>query len=858
MKCRHFTLIFLSVFFCAFSLKSLAADWPKNLRSTAGIPMKVYEPQPESINGGILKIRAAVSLVQTGKSDPVFGVLWADISVTGNGNAYNWQSATVTNIKFPGDVDESTMDDFATAFKDGVSNWNLAVAKTEIQAKLDQNKKEAALAEGLNTSPPAIIYSQQPSMLISIDGEPRFEKNSDWNVEQVTNTPFTIIKTSDHQYFLYGNKRWYSARSVTGDWSYVRNVPTAMANIDRDVRARDTSSSPYGSEDIARIIVSTSPTELIQSDGEANFSPIQGTNLLYLTNSANDIFMDVNSQHYYVLISGRWFTSSNLKSGWTYTSADNLPGDFARIPAGSSKDNVLANVAGTSEANQSVMDAQVPQTAKVDRKNATAKITYDGEPQFEDIEGTNLRYAVNSPGSVLNSGKKYYYVDNGVWFEANSATGPWYAATRRPDEVEYIPARYPVYNVKYVYIYDVQPDYIYTGYTPGYLGTYIYGPTIVYGTGFYYNPWRGRHYYPRPLTWGFSMRYDPWIGWGFGVNLWSGWFSMKVGNYHHGNYWGGWWGPSAYRPFYNRPYDNYYGRNRYVNHYSYNNYRSVNIYNNRRNVVTHDRPRYSNTRTPGNSGNYSGNFGGRPGPVYSSRNGDRIGNRPPTANNNNTGRGTRNYEPNNVRGREPFSNHVPGNGNNLPGSNTESRPANPRGYRPGRENTTVNPGGNGTLPGNREPRPANSGRNLPQRGNNDASANPGFNNRNFSGPREARPAQADTRAPQQRDNSGSANPGFNNRNFSSPREARPAQPESRAPQRRENSFGNRGQENRSSAPSPSSGGSQRERVTIPGNGPSRPTREASVPRQSEHRSGGDGQGAERGGGNGSGRRSRGE
>ena len=85
--------------------------------------------------------------------------------------------------------------------------------------------------------------------------------------------------------------------------------------------------------------------------------------------------MDVNSQQYYVLLSGRWYRSSSLKGQWQFIPADKLPADFAKIPAGSPKDNVLASVAGTDEANEAVMDAAIPQTAKVDRKTATANVS---------------------------------------------------------------------------------------------------------------------------------------------------------------------------------------------------------------------------------------------------------------------------------------------------------------------------------------------------------------------------------------------------------------------------------------------------------------------------------------------------
>ncbi len=88
---------------------------------------------------------------------------------------------------------------------------------------------------------------------------------------------------------------------------------------------------------IPEIIVSTVPAELIQSNGEADFSPIKGTGLLYMTNTNNDVFMNIADQQYYVLLSGRWYKSASLKGPWTYTPSNKLPDDFAKIPDDSEK-----------------------------------------------------------------------------------------------------------------------------------------------------------------------------------------------------------------------------------------------------------------------------------------------------------------------------------------------------------------------------------------------------------------------------------------------------------------------------------------------------------------------------------------
>jgi hypothetical protein len=211
-------------------------------------------------------------------------------------------------------------------------------------------------------------------------------------------------------------------------------------------------------------------------------------------------------------------------------------------------------VAGTDEAREAVLENSIPQTAAVSRKDATVKVTYDGDPKFERIEGTKMSYAVNTDKSVLLIEGKYYCCDNAVWFIAPGATGPWEVCADVPRDVQSIPADCPVNNVKYVYVYDSTPEVVYVGYTPAYYGSYVYGGCVVYGTGYYYHPWYGAYYYPRPVTWGFTVSYNPWMGWGFGVGFSYGWFHMGFYGYP-----GGWWGPAGYYGGYHHGY--YHGYN---------------------------------------------------------------------------------------------------------------------------------------------------------------------------------------------------------------------------------------------------------------------------------------------------------
>ena len=722
-------------------------SWPKTVTMENGTVIKLYQLQPESFTDNTLQAKAAISVLESGKSDPVFGMAWLKASTSNNGNMVQIESAQITNIKLPGESTDSKLDDYANALEQKIGSGGISIPRSDLQTSLEAGTQEKKLSQEISNTPPKVMYSTNPSILVLIDGAPQLQRNNEWGLDAVVNTPFTIVKNSDGRFYLYGGKHWYAAPSATGPYAMVTDVPSKLNSIAQQVNDAASKDDGTGKETdentMYKIIVSTEPAELIQSNGEANFSPVQGTDLLYVSNSEDDIFMDTQSQQYYVLISGRWYKSKTLSGNWQYTAADKLPADFAQIPEGSPKDNVLSSVAGTQASQDALQDAEVPQTAKVDRQQAKADVVYDGDPQFEDIDGTDMDYAVNTSASVIRWRNRYYSVDNGIWFEAYSANGPWSVCVNRPYVVSMIPPRYPVYNMKYVYIYDVTPDYVYMGYTPGYLNTYIYGSTIVYGTGYYYRPWFRHYYFPRPYTWGFGIRYNPWIGWGFGFNYNSGWFHASVG---FGSPWGygygGWWGPRVYRPSYcyapYRTHGGYYGGGYYSRNYRssaninfVNINRTNNIYNhnyrNRSAITTHDNQRYAFNNNRGRDFNRNGYTNRDNNNFNNNRGGGRFDN-----NNNRGGNdsrpGNREYRPNNNNG--PRNNNGIGSNNNFPrrdnsgGNNGTQRPTR-REWNPVDNNRE---GNSGTTPGTSIPRQNreriirdNSGQNNGGRWNNGSS-----------------------------------------------------------------------------------------------------------------------------------------
>lgn len=633
----------LTILLLLTAFRGMAQDvWPKTITAGDGTIIKVYQPQPEAFDNNTLKARSVISVLDKDSTEPVFGTFWSISTVqTDRVNRFvSLISTRVPNVRFATDVDPEKIKYIRNVLESqlpsAVGDLSLDAITTSLQTDVEQKK----LSKGLNNNAPQILYTDKPSILVTIDGEPKLQKSKDWGVDMVVNTPFTIVKNKDGNFYLYGQKHWYTAPAATGPYRDAgTNVPANLQQIAADLNNNETdpgyssgdgsdaSAQPQGNT-VSEIVVTTQPAELLQTDGAPAFATLEGTQLQFITNTDNDIFMNQADQQYYVLLSGRWYKAASLQGPWAYIASNALPADFAKIPEGSQKDDVLSSVAGTEAAREAVMDAQIPQTAKVDRRNAQADVTYDGDPQFDDISGTDMQYATNTQSPVIRYRGTYYCVDKGVWFESFSPNGPWTVSVERPAEVDIIPPSSPVYNVKYVYIYDVSPDWVYTGYTPGYLNTYIYGGTVVYGTGFYYRPWYGNYYFPRPYTWGFGVSYNPWVGYSLGWGYSAGWFNVNVGVGHYHGWRGGWWGPAVYRPPYRWGGDyrrvGFYGNNvtRVNNVRIYNN---TNIYNYRRNVVTVNR--VGNTRSgfrdPRNINRGGGDFNRRPqNNVYSDRQGN--------------------------------------------------------------------------------------------------------------------------------------------------------------------------------------------------------------------------------------------
>lgn len=527
-------------------VSAFAIDWPQEITADEGT-IVVYQPQPDSLKGNILSARAAMSLEMNDREDAIFGVFWfqARIDTDTDAGTAVLTNLKVTRVRWPESKDAAEQR-FTAIVEGAIPETGFEISLERLSASLETAEIARQSLEDLKNDPPKILFSEELAVLLMYDGEPRYADVGDSDYERIVNTPFAVArkKRSDN-YYLSSGKFWYQASDPLGPWTATTSPPADLVKMVPATPADD-----QQPDQPPAIVAAEEPTELIVTQGAPDWQALEGGALLYVQNTESPWLRELSTGNMYLLLSGRWFRAKTQDGPWTFVRPDELPASFKDIPPASEIGGVRTSVAGTEEAEDAMLDAQIPQTAAIKRSEAKLTVEYDGEPKFEDIPGTIVSYAVNTGAQVLKINDAFYAVDNGVWFTSAAATGPWVIADSIPqDEIQKIPPSSPVYNTTHVHIYEATPEIVYVGYTPGYMWSFPYYGVPVYGTGWYYPPYVGHYYYPRPPTWGLHVGYNPWTGWNFGLSWSNGFFTFGIawGGGYGGHYppWGccgGWYG----------------------------------------------------------------------------------------------------------------------------------------------------------------------------------------------------------------------------------------------------------------------------------------------------------------------------
>lgn len=442
----------------------------------------------------------------------------------------------VLEVRF---TDPDTPQEVRDAVRGALRSHNQTVLLDELLSMLaDDFRAPGQTRQGFefNLRPPRIVFSETPLRLLLIDQQPVRAPIEGTELEFVVNTDWPVFYDQpSRSWYVLNDGAWQNhSMLATGGWNTTDRIPEDFRKLamgDRWETVREALPPRLPEIEPTPFLVSLEPTELIEVDGPPRLGGIPGAGQLKeVINTERDLF-ELGGRWYF-LASGRWFSARELDGAWR--AVEELPEEFANIPADHRRAHVLASVPGTKEAAIALMEATLPRRTMLEPGATPGDVLYVGEPRFEPITGTGVERAVNSPYAVIRHNNFYYACHQAAWYQSPSPGGPWKPALAVPEEIYAIPPTDPLHYVTYVRPVSRQPrddgraEYTYNA---GYIGEYSTGVTVVQGTGWHYNPWVG---YPGgyPVYWGHPWTYG---------------YPHPYGRYHHPFFHGGGYFPSYQR-----------------------------------------------------------------------------------------------------------------------------------------------------------------------------------------------------------------------------------------------------------------------------------------------------------------------
>ena len=414
----------------------------------------------------------------------------------------NLQPLKIVEASFP-NLEKGQVSELTAAIDTAIPDDERVIALDRVLANIDKSRIIPKSVEGLKADPPPIFFSKTPAVIVNLDGEPIWSPIAENDLKYAVNTNWDLFQhETTKTLYLRNGTSWLSATDVAGPWKPAGTLPASFKKLPADDNWNDVRANlpgkPVAAAAVPHVIVSKQPGELIQLTGEPKYTAVAGTGLMWVSNTESDLFRMGRTGTLYYLVTGRWFSAPDFTGPWTFATPS-LPADFKKIPIEHSRSRVLASVPGTDEAAEAILLAQIPQTARVNKKETKApELAYQGDKaEFAPIENTTVQRAVNTDKDVFKVGAEYYMCYQGVWFVGTSDTGPWQVASIVPEDIYKIPVSSPAHHVTYVTVEDNDDDWVVYAAAAGYTGMMVGWGCVMWGSGYYYPPyWGYGGYYP--------------------------------------------------------------------------------------------------------------------------------------------------------------------------------------------------------------------------------------------------------------------------------------------------------------------------------------------------------------------------
>ena len=395
----------------ASTTADIDGGWPRAYGTPSGSMFILYTPQVASWKDQKhVVLYVAVSYTPKG-GKPALGTITieADTKVALDQRLVSISEFQITEAHFS----TLTADQVRTVTDEIKANvppaTDRVIALDRVLAAVDKSQIVPKNVEGLKADPPVIFYSTAPAVVVNIDGEPIWSPIKENDLKFAVNTNWDLFQYGPtNTFYLHDEKHWLEATALKGPWKPAVKLPDSFAKLPPDENWKDVKAAlpptTYAAGKVPKVFTSTAPAELILLSGPPSYLLVDKTKLLWVTNSESDVFRLGKDGPVYFMVSGRCFTAPGYDGPWTFATPS-LPEDFKKISLEHPRSRVLASVPGTPQAAEAVMLAQMPQTARVSKKELKApEVEFQGPPEFQPIEKTTVSRAVNTDKDIIKNG----------------------------------------------------------------------------------------------------------------------------------------------------------------------------------------------------------------------------------------------------------------------------------------------------------------------------------------------------------------------------------------------------------------------------------------------------------------------
>ena len=253
----------------------------------------------------------------------------------------------------------------------------------------------------------------------------RFENN---DLRFAVNTNWDLFEHRPSKtFYLRHETSWLKATGVSGPWTAAGTLPASFAKLPADDNWKEVRAALPGRE----VAASALPTRVRQHDAgrvdpaarrAAVRAGAAARKLLWVRNTESDVFR-LGHDRAGVLPGRRALVlRARLRRARGRLPRSRCPPTSRKIPLEHERSRVLASVPGTVQAAEAVLLAQVPQTARVSKKDGQgAGRGLSGRARVPADRRPRVARATNTDKDIFKVGDLYYMCFQGVWFMSQSA-----------------------------------------------------------------------------------------------------------------------------------------------------------------------------------------------------------------------------------------------------------------------------------------------------------------------------------------------------------------------------------------------------------------------------------------------------